>query len=156
MTLDLPLFKKIMLGLTLLVLLWIPFDAVRLLKVEPGRNVSFPEKSMDLEPRPLKPLAVYLEEFKRNALFGSSENSGTAQVSGISIQERVKNYRLQGIVVMEEPEAIFSDEVSQKSFFVKQGEILGELRLKEIRRESVVLEYGNEEIELSMEEGARD
>ena len=51
---------------------------------------------------------------------------------------------------MDEPEAIVEDAKTQKSLFVKIGDPLGDLVVKEIKEGYIVLSYVGEEIRLEI------
>ena len=64
--------------------------------------------------------------------------------------ELVKDYRLKGVMIMGEPEAIVEDARTQKSVFVKAGEKLGDLTVKEIKEGQIVLSLAGGEVKLEM------
>lgn len=153
-TLDPIFFKQLLLGGTVVVLLFIPFDIYRILNLSSVKTT--PQSLLALqESAELQPLPQYLTSLSSHSLFGIPEKEKSSSI-GNSIKELTRNFRLQGIVVLEQPEAILNDAGSQKTFFVKQGERLGELTLKAILADSVVLVYGDEKIEIKMADAGRN
>ena len=73
------------------------------------------------------------------------------QVTKSSIAELSKDYRLKGVVIVDEPEAIIEDARTQKSQFVKVGDSVGEMKVKEVREGAAVLSYYGEEKEMRIE-----
>lgn len=100
-------------------------------------------------PSAVRPLADYEEAFQKNSLFGAGPNSFSVLKSSIS--ELLKDYRLKGVVLGNEPEAILEDARTQRSVFVKQGASLGELTIKSIQEGAVVFVYYGEEKELKIQ-----
>ena len=98
-----------------------------------------------------EPASSYLSIFNQSTLFGNgaSEVSGAAQL--VSISELVKDYRLKGTIQMGEPEAIIEDAKTQKTLFVKAGEPLGDLTVKEVKEGVVILATSGGEISLKIQ-----
>ncbi len=97
---------------------------------------------------PLAPLAEYEAALDQSVLFGAREEKANLSVLKSSINELVKDYRLKGVVVMGEPEAILVDARSDKSVFVRAGDQVGELTVLRIGDGSIVLGYFGEEKEV--------
>ena len=95
-------------------------------------------------------VSSYESSFDRSGLFGKVSNEGPVFLKS-SIAELVKDYRLKGVVLLNEPEAILEDARTQRSIFLKVGDHLGELTVKEIKEGEVVLKYYGEEKILRIE-----
>ena len=97
-----------------------------------------------------KPLENYESAFQTGGLLGTANPAGLAVLKS-SIGELAKDYRLQGVVILDKPEAILQDARTQKTIFVKTGESLGELTVKEIREGSIVLTCYGEDATIKIE-----
>lgn len=154
---ELRLVRKILAGLCLIVLFVMLIDQTVL-----AVRHRIPKASLQgdliqsLETvRPAEALESYLSPIMARNLFNvatSSQSSGQA-IQRVTLDELVKDYRLKGIIVIGEPEAIIVDARTQVSTFVKKGDRLGEVEVRSIGNETVVVGYGDEETELTMEGG---
>jgi len=151
--LDLNLIRRSFFILSLTILLFIPLDLVRLSQKEKADASTGGALSpgLSLGKESLEPLSVYEESLKGSRLFGFAETPSSLPAIQSSIAELTKDYRLKGVVILDEPEAIIEDARTQKSTFVKSGDKMGELTVKEIREGVVVLAYYGEEKELRIQ-----
>ena len=62
--------------------------------------------------------------------------------------EAISHLRLVGISWSGSPDAMIEDSRIPRTYFLKKGEFIGEVKVKEIFTNKVILEYGTEEIEL--------
>ena len=93
----------------------------------------------------------YATTFKAGGLFGRSPGESSLTVLKSSIGDLIKDYRLKGVVILSDPEAIIEDARTKKTTFLKTGQKLGDLTVKEIREGKVVLTYYGEESVLQIE-----
>lgn len=150
---ELRLLKKGLLGLSLGVLALIPVDLATLpfKGVAPIKtNSPVQEKSVSFSTSS-ESLSSYEASFQKSSLFGLATPETPLPVFKSSIAELTKDYRLKGVVILDQPEAILEDARTQKSTFVKVGDKLGELTIKEIREGAIVLEYYGETKEMRIE-----
>ena len=146
---DLELSKKIFLVLSVVALLAIPLDGVLVYLGHTAHGLA----SKHTQEKPLKKIEteeVYLANFDRNPLFGDVAGMGSSALRA-SAAELIKDYRLQGVILTDEPEAIIQDARTQKTVFAKKGDRLGDLAVKEVKEGVVVLSYLNEEIKLEIQ-----
>ena len=68
----------------------------------------------------------------------------------IEVSDMVSEFRLVGIIPGDEPQAIIEDKKSGQTLFLKKGERLAEVVIKEISEGRVVLGYNEETITLSL------
>ena len=92
-----------------------------------------------------RPLASFQELLQNSPLFGFRQQRSALPVIQSSINELAQNYRLKGVALLGDPEAIVEDAVRQKTIFVKTGDSLGDLKVKTIEEGKIVLEYLGEE-----------
>jgi len=64
------------------------------------------------------------------------------------IIEATKHLRLVGISWSDDPDAMIEDTKAARTFFVKQGEMIGRVRIEAIFRDKLILQYKGQEVEL--------
>jgi type II secretory pathway component PulC len=148
---DLKLLRKILLILVAIPLVLIPADAIRLSRGKlliqiPAKQAGGTVKAT----LPLEPVSAYQSVFEKSSLFGNLANAAAPMIKA-SILELAKDFRLKGVVIASEPEALIEDARTQKTTFVHVGQALGELSVKEIREGLVVLEYLGEETRMEIQ-----
>ena len=148
--LDLNLIKKGFWGMTAVLFSIIPLDLYFLLPVQ-AKAANFATILPALQKPSIRPLDQYDASFQTGGLFGGPANSSGLTVLKASINELVKDYRLKGVVILSEPEAIVEDARTQKSVFVKVGQQLGDLKVKEITEGKIVLSCYGEDAVLQIE-----
>lgn len=100
----------------------------------------------------LKKVEYYLEKtakrdiFKMGAL-ARPENMIEAGPSSKAV-EATQNLRLVGISWSEDPDAMVEDIKALKTFFVKKGQSIGDVKVENITKDKIVLKFGQELIEL--------
>jgi hypothetical protein len=104
----------------------------------------------------LKAASFYLEKIRERNIFEIGYRKQEKPKSAVSapsppssrIMEATQHLRLVGIAWSEDPDVMIEDTKAMKTFFVKRGQMIGELKVQAIFRDKVVLSYGDEEIEL--------
>ncbi len=149
--LDLPLLKKSFGILSAVMLFAIPMDFAGS-SFHGKRNLVNAASSITNSSRAsfTESVSSYESSFDRSGLFGKVSSEGPVFLKS-TIADLVKDYRLKGVVLLNEPEAILEDARTQKSIFLKTGDHLGELTVKEIKEGKIVLKYYGEEKELQIE-----
>ena len=102
---------------------------------------------------PLESLSVYQEVIGKRDLFNANRKTGEGEIRESSVLDLVKDYRLRGIALFTSPEGIIEDAATGHTVFVKEGEKLGQVTVKQIKGESIVLSYDGEEFELKIQGG---
>lgn len=147
---DLNLLTKAFLALAAASLCLVPGDGL----------IIFLQKAKSSQPAAARHAVVsksietqssYSEVFDRSALFGGVVSGASGQVMMASMAELTKDYRLKGVVLTDEPEAIVEDAKTQKTIFVKKGDPLGEVTVKDIKDGCIVLAYLNQEAKLEIQ-----
>ncbi len=100
-----------------------------------------------------QPFSHYLEKSRQKNIFkmGPSEPLVKAQsieTPSFSIPEATKHLKLVGISWSSAPYAMIEDTTASRTFFVKTGEIIGEIRVQAIFKDKVILSHAGQEIEL--------
>lgn len=104
----------------------------------------------------LRPENFYLDKAKTRNLFDFADEEQKEQVAfkedekkGPSkLEELTKGLKLVGISWSQDPDAIIEDEGSQKTYFVKTGSNINEVKVQAIHKDRVILHYGSDEVEL--------
>jgi type II secretory pathway component PulC len=99
---------------------------------------------------PIKPPVDYQQVVSSRRLFGAADTQKTAEKHGPSANEIIAGLNLQGIVAGLEPKAMIEDKKNQKSYYVKEGEYVGEVQVKKIGEGKVTLELNGEDFSLSL------
>lgn len=147
---DWELAKKPLLLLSVVSLIMIPADG---LYIYWQRSAPLYADSVPQGPNPIKfePEASYLAAFDRSTLFGNASSNPSAPMILASVAELTKDYRLKGVMIAHESEAIVEDARTQKTTFIKVGGRLGDLTVKEIREGVIVLAYLGQDITLEIQ-----
>lgn len=101
-----------------------------------------------------KPLSYYLDKVRSRDIFSmvarKKEESSAAAPKGPSsrIMEATQSLKLVGISWSNDPDAMIEDTRSLRTFFVKRGQMIGEIKVQAIFKDKVILGYDGEEIEL--------
>ncbi len=86
-------------------------------------------------------------------LFKFTEEPPAATAAGpahISLDQVLANYSLSGIVGGDQPQAIIEDKKQGKTFFLKAGDTLGEIRIVAVQDGKVIVAIGDEKAELDI------
>lgn len=82
----------------------------------------------------------YLTTLKNQDVFRTATMTGSSSNKGVPVPASpLEGFKLVGISWGTDPEAIINDTRSNKTFFVKPGNRVGALTIREITRESVIL-----------------
>ena len=112
-----------------------------------GNAVS--SKTPTQEPATAKPYEYYGKVLSQRDLFQPGLPSKEEKGNSPSLKEtRFKDLTLIGILSGKTPQAIIEDKKESKTYFLKEGELLGEMRVEQILNEKVTLSYEGEQFEL--------
>jgi len=98
---------------------------------------------------PLKELSFYEEAVSRRDIFNPPAKgyAKSALDTAPKISELTKNLNLVGIYWGTYPEAMIEDTEAKKTYFLKRGDPISGLRIKNILKDRIILEYQGEEME---------
>ncbi|MBN1405843.1 MAG: hypothetical protein JW946_04920 [Candidatus Omnitrophica bacterium] len=107
------------------------------------------------QPGVKKPASFYAETIKQKNIF----KMGARPVSSVSKQETFRgpsprvieatqHLRLAGISWSRDPDAMIEDTKAARTYFVKKGEMIGEIKVEGIFKDKVILGFGGEEVEI--------
>ncbi|MEI8349280.1 MAG: hypothetical protein WCI77_03910 [Candidatus Omnitrophota bacterium] len=100
---------------------------------------------------PLDVFSIYQEAVRKRDIFNPvTQNVLASNASGrpAQFQEATKDLSLVGIYWGETPEAMIEDTVAKKTYFLKRGDEIKGIKVKDILKDRVILQYRTEEIEL--------
>lgn len=148
---DMDVMKKAFFILSGVVLLLTPVEAALIYwpKAAPANLQAAKLESPSIQ---IEPKEIFMSTFDQSTLFGGAVSAaGSSQVLMSSAADLIKDYRLLGVVLGGASEAIVEDARTQKTNFVKIGERVGELTVKDIREGFIVLNYLNNEVKLEIQ-----
>jgi hypothetical protein len=102
----------------------------------------------------LKSASYYLDKAKEKDIFRKGMKKIMAAAGAIStpsqkMMELTQNYRLVGISWSQDPDVMIEDSKTQRTFFLKKGQIIeNDVVLKDVFKDKVILGYAGEEVEL--------
>jgi len=100
-----------------------------------------------------KAASYYLEKISERNIFKmgprvTAKEAPPEKPPVSQLTEAMANLNLVGISWSSDPDAMVEDKRSGKTFFVKKGQMVGELRVEAIFKDKVILKYGDDEAEL--------
>lgn len=125
-----------------------------------AHNLSIEVKKDDLIPEgpadafvSKKAVSYFLEKIRQRDIFrmGAGKKGDNAAISrgpSSRIIEATANLKLVGISWSDDPDAMIEDTKALRTFFIKRGGVVGEVKIQAIFKDKVILNYGGEEIEL--------
>jgi len=99
----------------------------------------------------LKEIPYYLEKIGNRDIFKMGPKELTPDINEVissKAAEATANLKLVGIAWSDDPDAIIEDTKQMRTFFVKKGQMIGEIKVESISKDKVVLRYGEELIDL--------
>lgn len=96
-----------------------------------------------------KPLTFYAEQARKRDIF-HPVTSGIKGIAGSGLQALTKDLGLAGIYqpIGKPSEAMIEDKAAKKTYFLKTGDEIKGMKVKAILKDRVILQYGEEEMEL--------
>jgi len=101
-----------------------------------------------------KTASYFLEKVRQRDIFsmGAQDESEAADAKSkgptLGIIEATKHLRLVGISWSADPDAMIEDTTAVRTFFIKRGQMIGDVKVEAIFKDKIVLRYNKEEIEL--------
>lgn len=133
-----------------LIYLIITFSLALVPKKIDSASLPKKEEKEKEEPEPeIKPFNFYLEGISRQPVFVSEVTDITKSTeTSLKGTESVKDFNLLGIISGENPQAIIENKKTQKTYFLKRGEFIGEFQLEEVGEGKVTLNYQGQRFDL--------
>ncbi len=108
-------------------------------------KVSPPDTELKQEVRPYE---WYLEGVRGHQIFGSLAAPETERTSPAINADLIKDINLVGIIWGKTPQAVIEDKKAQKTYYVSEGQFIGEFQVENIQEGKVILNYRGEKFEL--------
>jgi len=149
--------KRVLIALTILAVVIILVDQMILRlnaqsKSSPGFT-SAQQSIPALNQVAVDPLEVFQTAVEARNLFNVALKQEGSVLAKNSILELIKDYRLKGVAHFNNPEGIIEDARAGSTIFVKEGEKLGPITVKKIKKDSLILACDGEEAELQIQGG---
>jgi len=119
-------------------------NKIRLPKVT-GVKVTEPSKEEKLE---VKPLESYEQAAAGRQIFNSSGSQAAQVPAGALEADMMKDISLVGVISGDNPQAILEDKKSQKTYYLTEGQSLGEFQIEDIQEGKIILNYRGQRYEL--------
>ncbi|MDP3142762.1 MAG: hypothetical protein Q8N14_02285 [Candidatus Omnitrophota bacterium] len=111
------------------------------------------DKGGAIQPSALKPYSYYSAQFDQRDIFETTPYAGSiAKSSTVSanLSQLTKDLKLVGVILDNNPQAIIESNTDKKTYFLRKGELINDMKLEVITESKVILSYGNEKIELAL------
>lgn len=95
-----------------------------------------------------KPEQFYIAEVAKRDIFHPVGTNLKVETGKSTLKELTKDFSLAGIYQGEYPEAMIEDKNAKKTYFLKAGDEIKGIKVKSILKDGVILQYGEEEIEI--------
>jgi hypothetical protein len=95
-------------------------------------------------------VAYYLDKVAVRDIFKLGPKNPLAAKGGPSEKalEATKNLKLVGISWSDNPDAMIEDSKTMRTFFVKRGDVVGDIKVEAIFKDKVVLNFAGEDVDL--------
>lgn len=121
----------------------------KFLAERPARTKKSAKEQKGRTKEDVKPYEYYQGFITQRDIFMSPwEKPNDPTASNVTASEFSNQYKLVGIVLDDNPQAILEETATGQSVFVHKGDTVGNARVEEIHEGKVILLYNNEKIEL--------
>jgi type II secretory pathway component PulC len=141
------LFSFIAVVIYLIILFINPLFEAKITFAELGQG-KINEPIIELK-QDMKPYEFYLKGIRSRKIFANASSLESKPVS-IASADLIKDINLVGIVSGEEPQAIIEDKKSQKTYYLKKSQFIGDFQVEEVLEGRIVLNYNGKKYELSL------
>ena len=135
-------------GYTILQLFVSPVSQIK--KISESSERQTPEDKDEIQVTKPKDYEYYNKQFAKRDIFSAPAIEGGAEGSSVVAQQTVKDFKLVGIILDKQPQAILENSVTKETYFLNEGDKLDRIQIKEILESKVVIIYAGEEIELEL------
>ncbi len=110
--------------------------------------------ALDIKPSILEPLSFYTDKVKTRNLFIMAsqqpviKEEEAKQTKQEEIKQLLTQVKLVGISWSDDPDVILEDLKAQSTVFMKKGQTINEMLIKEVFKDRIVLSYKGEEADL--------
>ncbi|MBM3246109.1 MAG: hypothetical protein FJZ13_02140 [Candidatus Omnitrophica bacterium] len=148
-------FKKAVMALLVISFLYLfisliyPLIGLRRIKLpEISRekiNLEEPEAGPKTE---TKPYEFYSQALNQRRIFSGTTAQGTIGASSVATPDLTKDLNLVGIISGVNPQAVIEDKNTQKTYYLSNGQFIGELQIEDIQEGKIILNYNGQRYEL--------
>lgn len=127
---------------------WIGLQRISLPDVPKGdAQIAMPETGLKQD---VKPYEFYAQALSRRQIFSDSNLSAQGQsgISSVAPADLIKDLNLVGIISGEHPQAVIEDRKTQKTYYLNEGQYIGQLQIDGIQQGKIILKYNNQKYEL--------
>jgi len=121
---------------------------IKLSSIEAKEKMSVQKEKSKLQPD-IRPFGLYSTGIKQRNIFSSAALDSEKPI-GTASADLIKDINLVGIVSGDEPQAIIEDKKAQKTYYLKKGQLIGQLQLADIQDGKIILDYEGQRYELYM------
>lgn len=123
---------------------WLGLKRIKLPKLTPGKIVK-----MEIGQKgEVKPYEFYEKGIENRQIFGQVLGQEAGIPMNVANTDLLKDINLVGIISGENPQAIIEDKKSQKTFYLNEGQFIGEFQLEDIQEGKIILNYKGQRYEL--------
>lgn len=110
--------------------------------------------AVDQQSPRVRPFSYYQDIIGKRALFkvaSSLEQKDKKDAAKTIVSsELLNNYSLKGVMGGDNPQAIIEDKKSKQTYFLSQGQLLGEFKVDEVQEGKVIFDINGQKMELSL------
>ncbi|MCX5701899.1 MAG: hypothetical protein NTW64_02820 [Candidatus Omnitrophica bacterium] len=126
-----------------------PMKSKNLLNLEDKTENSTQAATIQPVASLLRASSYYLEKVRERDIFRMAPKKQTdIKIVTSKIIEATKNFKLVGIAWSDDPDVMIEETVSKRTFFLKKGQMISNVKLEGVFKDRVILSYEGEEIEL--------
>lgn len=122
-----------------------PWIALRNLRLPEISEKSTEEKRLAKDAA--RPLKEYLQSVKGRRIFSGAAIQGASLINVANI-DLMRDINLVGIISGENPQAVIEDKKAQKTYYVTEGQFIGEMQVEDIQEGKIIINYAGQKYEL--------
>jgi len=151
-------FKTLNVFLVSLLIMFSTYSLVNLLNPakprtqEDSRPAEETQKQQEIKISKPKDYDYYYKQFSKRDIFNAPLTPDKTEASNVSasLKEATKNFKLVGVILGKQPQAIIEDKATKMTHFLNKGDSLDKIQVKDILESKVILSSAGEDIELSL------
>lgn len=125
---------------------WVGFKKIKLPDIPPEKvEMEGPESEPKEEP---KPYEFYLQGLSQRQIFSNPTAQEGAGPSPLASADLIKDLNLVGIISGVNPQAVIEDKKTQKTYYLRKGQFIGELQIEDIQEGKIIVTYNGQKYEL--------
>jgi len=96
-----------------------------------------------------KPIESYIEDVGGRRIFGGASGATAAPQAAVSA-DIAGDMNLVGIISGENPQAVIEDKKNQRTYYLSEGQMIGDLRVDSIQEGKIILDRMGQKFELHL------